>query len=272
MKKILCPTDFSDAAHDAIAYAAKLARDTNSDLSLLHVQSVFDLTPTAVVGGSLLTTDRVAERLDAQCREVTKTFRVSCYAEIESGTRKLSSVIKDKAKGCDLVVMGSDGPNDLYQFFSGSNTYNTIVKSKIPVLLVPLGYVYSKIKTMVYAFDYLHERSLPLDRLLSFLNALKCELTVLQVIEEAQSKKAEKDLAELQFIIAAFNRDDIKFRYDTIRSSQIAQSINSYILKTPTDALALCSVNRNLVERIFHKSVIKSISAFCSYPVLVFHK
>jgi hypothetical protein len=45
MKKILCPTDFSETAHNAIAYAAKLAKATNCELTLLNVQSMFDFTP-----------------------------------------------------------------------------------------------------------------------------------------------------------------------------------------------------------------------------------
>ena len=168
--------------------------------------------------------------------------------------------------------MGSDGPDDLYQFFSGSNTYNAIIKSETPLLLIPAGYVYSEIKTMVYAFDYLKERNLPLTRLVPLIKALKCELTVLQVMEDAYSKKADDDLKEIQFIIRNLYGDDIGYKYDTIHSTEIAQSINSYILRNQPDALALCSVHRNLLGRIFHKSVIKNISSVCSYPLFVFHQ
>lgn len=85
------------------------------------------------------------------------------------------------------------------------------------------------------------------------------------------SKEAEDDLKELQFIIHNFYGDAVHFTYDTIRSSDVAQSINSYILRQQPDILALCSVHRNFVERLFHKSVIKNISAISSYPVFVFH-
>lgn len=42
MKKILCPTDFSETAQNAIAYAAKLAQTTEAMLVLFNVQSIFD--------------------------------------------------------------------------------------------------------------------------------------------------------------------------------------------------------------------------------------
>lgn len=269
MKKILCPTDFSDAAHSAIAYAAKLAQVTGSQLTLLHVQSLFDLSPVELVRRNPTVLAEIKEHLEAQSREVTRTFKISCYAEIQAGLSKLSNVISERGKDFDLIVMGSDGPDDLYQFFSGSNTYNAITKAHVPVMVLPAGYVFQEIRHVVYAFDYLRERSLPLARLAPWLKALRCELTILQVMEEAYSKEAEDDLKELQFIIRTLH-GDLNFSYDTIRSSNIPQSINSYVLRNQPDMLALCSVHRNVVERIFHKSVIKDISAICRYPVLVF--
>lgn len=272
MKKILCPTDFSPAAHSAIAYAAKLAQATGCSLTLLHVKSVFDFSLSEITAPGAHSTIEVAGQLEEQSREISKTFRISCDAEVVSKISKLSKVIHDVAKNYDLIVMGSNGAEDLYQFFSGSNTYNAIVKSETPLLLIPEGYTYSEIKTMVYAYDYLRERDLPMVRLIPFIKTVKCRLTVLQVMEEAYSQDAEDDLKELQFIIRNFYGDDLNYEYDTIRSSEIAQSINSYILRNQPDALALCSVHRNLVQSIFHKSVIKHISAVSNYPVYIFHQ
>lgn len=39
-----------------------------------------------------------SEQLEAQSREVTKVFRISCHAEVEPTFRSLSRVIHDKAK------------------------------------------------------------------------------------------------------------------------------------------------------------------------------
>ena len=201
---------------------------------------------------------------------MSKAFRISCTAEVEASISKLSSVIREKAKNYDLIVMGSDGAGDLYQFFGGSNAYNAITKSEVPVLVIPAGHVYTEIRKVVYAFDYLRERKLPLARLLPWIKALGCELTVLQVMEEAYSKEAADELRELQFIIRNMYGDDLNYKYDTIRSSDIVESINSYIAKNQPDALALCSVHRNPAERLFHRSVIKNISGSCTYPLFVF--
>lgn len=272
MKKLLCPTDFSDTANAAIAYAAKLAKATGSLLTLLHVKSVFDYSLAEVTKGKHISAIQVTDQLDAQSREVSKTFKVSCDALVVSKVDKLSRVIAEVADDYDLIVMGTNGIDDLYQFFNGSNTYNAIANTNTPLLLVPEGFTYCEIRNMVYAYDYLRERHLPIEHLAPFVKAVKCRLTVLQVMEEARSQEAEDDLRELQFIFKTYRSEGIDCEFDTIRSANIPESINSYILRTQPDALALCSVHRNLIGSMFHKSTIKTISAYANYPVYVFHQ
>lgn len=271
MKNILCPTDFSQAAQNAVAYAAKLTQLVHGDLTLLHVKSIYDFTPASVLTGRKVQLAHATDELEQQCQEVSRAFKIACYADVESGASRLSAVIHDKAKKYDLIVMGSDGADDWYQLFSGSNTYNAIIRSETPLLLIPAGYIYSEIKTMIYAFDYLKERKLPLAHLIPIVNTLQCKVTVLQVIEEAYSQDVEDDLHELQFIIKNFYGNDIQFEYDTIRSNDTVHAINSYVLRNQPDALVLCSVHRNFIQRIFHKSIIRHVTGYCNYPVFVFH-
>lgn len=271
MKKILCPTDFSDAAQNAIAYAAKLAQVTEARLVLLNVQSLFELAPQELIRDGEVAVKTVSESLETQSLEISRAFKISCYAEIQPSSTSLAKTIADKAAGYDLVVMGTNGPDDIYQFLTGSNAYKASVKSSVPVLLIPEGCSYSEIKTVVYAFDYLSSRKLPLEQLKPWVKALKCELSILQVMEEAYSEEFEDELKELQFISKALYADDIKLTFDTIRSYEIAESIHSYVLRTQPDMLALCAVHRNLLERFFHNSLIKNISRVAKYPVFVFH-
>ncbi|HEY9489759.1 MAG TPA: universal stress protein [Chryseosolibacter sp.] len=272
MKKILCPTDFSPTSNNAIHYAAKLAQVTNSHLTLLNVHSLLDITPLESVKDLESTLRSTADRLDNQCSEISKTFNISCSAGVEPSHRSLSTVIQEKSIQFDLILMGSNGADNLRQFFLGSNTYNALTKSKTPVLIIPEGFLYSRIKRIVYAFDYLRARKLPLKPLIDLARKLDSDVTVLQVMEEAYSKVAENDLKELQFILQAREAKGFPLTYETIRSSEVAKSIDSFILKYEPDVLALCSQQRNFIENIFHNSVIKTISAICSYPVFVFHE
>lgn len=267
MKKILCPTDFSDAAQNATVYAAKLAQATHCDLTLLHVHSMFDLSLSSA--SSNTSSIQRPSLLELLSQEVSKAFKISCYAEEMKGTKRLSSIIHDQAQSYDLIVMGTNGPNDTYQLLSGSNTYNVIIKSETPLLIIPEDYQYHEVKTMVFAFDYLSMQGLKLTHLVPFVKSVKCELLVLQILEESPSKEFEKELKELQFIIRQYN-NDLNIRFETIRDSDVVHGISSFILKTQPDVLALLFRHRNSLENLFHKSVIKNISAICNYPLYVF--
>jgi nucleotide-binding universal stress UspA family protein len=267
MKKILCPTDFSDAAQNGIAYAAKLAKVINGELTLLNVHSSIEFVPPD--SGKDL--ESITQQLEAQSDEINRTFHVPCNAIVETTLRKLSSVIHDLSGQYDLIVMGSNGPDNVYQFLTGTNAYNAAVKAKVPVLIVPEKYVYSEIRSIVYAFDYLKERKLPHEDLIKFATALKAEITILQIMEEAQSKGADEDLRELQLIIQNLYSGDVPLKYESLRSSDIALSINRYTSSAQADVLALCSIHLNAVQRLFHTSVIKNIAATSDFPVFVFH-
>lgn len=271
MKKILCPTDFSYAAHSGIAYAAKLTQAVNGELTLLNVQSLYDYTPAEILRGKAMTFASAADRLEDQSREVSTAFRISCSSRVEPSGRKLSTVISNIGKEYDLIVMGSDGPDDIYQFFSGSNTYNALIKSETPLLLVPEGYVYRPIHEVAFAFDYLHEEKLPITRLLPLIKVLKCRLTILQLLPEGYSRTEEEYITEQQDLIRNFYGDELPIRYETVFGSDAVSGIHSWILNNDPDVLALCSVHRGLIGRLFHKSVIKHLTAYSSYPVLVFH-
>jgi nucleotide-binding universal stress UspA family protein len=103
------------------------------------------------------------------------------------------------------------------------------------------------------------------------VKALDCKLTVLQVQEAAFSQVVEEDLQELQVVFRSIYDDDLTFSFDATHGDKIAQSINSYMLQNQVDTLAVSSVHRNLIQRVFHKSVIRELSAICSYPIYVFH-
>lgn len=77
MNKILCPTDFSETARGAMAYAAKFAKATGCDLTLLHVKSIFDFSLAEVTTTKHISAVEVAERLEEQSNDI-KIVHIYC--------------------------------------------------------------------------------------------------------------------------------------------------------------------------------------------------
>lgn len=269
MKKILCPTDFSEAANQAIAYAAKLCKKTGADLTLFNVQSIFSLPPAEVIKGKFLATEPIRTRLEEQSYEVMKVFKITCSSEVQSSNGGLSDLIADRGRDFDLIVMGTNGADDYYQFFFGTNSYQVIRASSVPVILIPQGCGYQDVSSIVFAFDYEQEKKLPMKQLTEWAQWVGAKITVLQVKEqyahemEIRSKQIEQE-------VSPANTLDIHF--ETIYSNEVVSAINSYVVRNNADALALCSMNPTLLQTLFHKSVIKILSATVNYPLLIFHE
>jgi len=270
MKKILCPTDFSYAAQNAVAYAAELAHETNSSLTLLHVSSLLHESGNKILHGKNEAMAGVADQLEIGSRQVSKTFKINCHAELKSGTPVLNDIIHLAGQEYDLIVMGSNGTDNLYQYFFGSNAYNVALKSEIPLLLIPAESSYSKIGRIVYAFDYLKRRTVPLLRFIPVVKALQAELTVLEVITDKAVVRTDNQRGTFENLVKKFYEDDLHLQYETVYAKNVANAIDRHMQQKKYDALALCSVHHNIIHRLFHTSVIKYISAICHYPVFIF--
>jgi nucleotide-binding universal stress UspA family protein len=269
MKKILCPTDFSSTSENAIAYAAKFAKHMGAELVLYNVQPML-LSPLEGKSVQSLDLETASSKLDKMSQEVSAVFKISCYAEVDPSYASVTKAISQKSNEYDLIIMGSNGPDDLIDFVTGTHAYNTAVKSAAPIMIVPPDCLFVEIKNILYAYDYLRHRSLPVQQLLPIAKAFDTDVTVLQVLEEARSQEVENDLRELQFIISQYE-PDLALKFDTTHSSDTADAINAYILNNRPDLLALCTVKQTSLSRIFHKSVIKHLSSIASYPLLILH-
>lgn len=272
MKKILCPTDFSDASLNAIRYAAKIAQVSRASIMLFYVKSLFEISPRDLLRGESEEVSHIQDSLEELAREIGRTFDVSCFSEVHVSGTVLSSVISRMGNEFDLIVMGSDGPDNLYEFFLGSNTYNVIRNAAVPVLMVPGKVGYSEIRKAVWAFDYFRKGFPPMEQVLDFQKSLKFDLTILQVLEESYSELQNSTLREMQKVIREDLPEEVRLEFDTIHTGKLEDSVHQYMLRNEVDLMIVNTEHYSLLKRIFHRSLTKQITASGQYPVLVLHQ
>jgi nucleotide-binding universal stress UspA family protein len=271
MKKILCPTDFSETADKAVLYAAKMAQKTGAGLILFHVQSIWNTIPSNLLWGKFITMKAVKEHLDELSLEVSRVYKISCYGEVQTTSLSVCRIIEDTGNHYDLIVMGTDGPDTIYQFFFGSRTFQVARQVKVPVLLLPDGYEFQEIAHVVYASDYLHDPHVPLDQLIQWAESMKAKITILQVMKQPLSKQEEDKLIDAQLTLKKLYAERISLDFAIIYSDNPIEGINSYTSHNECDALAVCARDYTLLEKLFHKSVIRNLSATTQNPLFVFH-
>jgi nucleotide-binding universal stress UspA family protein len=262
MKRILFPTDFSESASNAVRYAAQYVKDNNAELVLYNAYGVLD-------SGSL---EDTAGKLEALARDVRHSYDISCRAITEPTFGDVSKHINNIAERYDLVIMGTKGTDGFLQSLKGSNAYNAILSADVPFLIIPLGFKGTKIESIVYAYDYSNEQKLPMQQLLPFAETLNTKsLTVLRVLEKDSTSNFESLSKTLPTPLQRVE-EGLEFKFDALSSTlTTANTIHQYMLARNSTALCLCTQRRDFFEHLFHKSVIKEISALADYPLFVFH-
>jgi nucleotide-binding universal stress UspA family protein len=158
MKKILVPTDFSQNAKHALHTAARVAKQSNAALVIMHanVEAVY-VPPLAEYTGAM-NFDMMdygaaaAEELFALKNELSKTpglEGVAIETTVEEGYLYNTLERVSQTEHCDLIVMGTKGATGAAEFFVGSNTEKVIRTAGCPVLAVPQDSGDFNIKTVL---------------------------------------------------------------------------------------------------------------------------
>jgi len=142
IRRILVPTDFSDAAGEAVQAAAVLARAFDAGIELLHVTATVALLPPPVeiVPFSVLMPD-LAKRVEARLTEEAQRLRtagIPCDTHTREGSPHTEIVRRAQEVGADLIVMGTHGHGGLAHAVLGSVTERVLHRTRCPVLVVPL--------------------------------------------------------------------------------------------------------------------------------------
>ncbi len=141
-RRILLPTDGSEASRRAILAGVDFARDIGADVVGLTATPAF-----RVVSADLGMIEDTPDQYAAASRERAQVL----LAEVERAAReagvpcRLEQVVSDhpyeaiigtaRRLGCDLIVMASHGRRGLQGLLLGSETQKVLVHSAIPVLV-----------------------------------------------------------------------------------------------------------------------------------------
>ena len=139
MKSILVPTDFSEGFQDVIDYAVLIAKKFEGRLSFLHViepMMVYELYFSfAHSSGSSELRGRMMEALKKKIDPV-KDQGIEIEEMILMGLPSREIVKFAKARGVDLIVMGTRGRTGLSHVLLGSTAERVIQHAPCPVLTI----------------------------------------------------------------------------------------------------------------------------------------
>jgi len=138
---ILCPVDFSESGRGALRYAAVIAAHFEADLIVLKVNHplLASIVDSRSHEGQL---DR-SSLVELQ-RFVADTFDQSrvptgCSFVVATGKPAQEILRVARERGCDVIVMSSQGRTGIRKLFFGTTTERVLRETAIPVLITPPG-------------------------------------------------------------------------------------------------------------------------------------
>jgi nucleotide-binding universal stress UspA family protein len=141
LRKILAPTDLSDASLAGVRYAIVLAHDQGAELIVYHVIAVadewFPKHPEYAPVHDLV--EQKKRALDSYLTQNFSDFRglVEIRQRVELGIPDRNIIEMAQREAADMIVMSTQGRTGIDHFLLGSVSERVLNQAPCPVLVVP---------------------------------------------------------------------------------------------------------------------------------------
>ena len=274
METILCPTDFSPIAENAIRFALEFNRTIGAEIVLLHTYIVPVTTAEVVVPVDF----ELVKELENDLNRLRDTLKeefpgMSIQTKVTTCFSDISSEISRMAKTLDseLVIMGTKGASGLQELLIGSNAGNTIESLDIPVLTIPAHAKFKGIQKIVFATNFErhdHENVEGAAFLAQFFHA---ELILLHITPDLDKEPFKYN--EVNQFTESIKKSS---GYQSIRSrivenSDVTEGIIHYAEEINADMIGMTVRTRGFFDRLFERSHTKQMAFHSHIPLLSFH-
>lgn len=276
MKKILFPTDFSEAADNAFVHALEFAKIVNAELILLHTFElpVYDNQFFPENYNVLFDSLQLSE-FDMFKDEIPKLHAIAEKRNLNH--IKMSHRLMDgnllynikkaiEEENIDFIVMGTSGATGWEAFFLGTNTGNVLTAVNVPVLSVPLDSIFKKIETIGFTTRYRDKDKKALKDVLKIAKKTNASVKCLYV----RTNKSDVSPTTIKHWEEEFAGEPIQF--SIIPSDDLQDTILDFVLFKDIDVLAMLTYKRNFFVELFKPSLTQKFSNRLGIPVLAMHE
>ena len=274
MKKMIVPIDFSEVSRNAAYYAAQMAADIpESEIVLYHVYSKY----TAGTDGSPLSADDEARKIitEAALNNIRKDLiyltpaKISILAEDGNLPDNLELLVRHL--DAQLVVMGISGTTKLDQIMIGSNALKVIRKVSYPVMIIPPGATYNRIKIAVFASDFKNvDQTTPIATLRQMLDLFRPELHVIHIDEAGVNTLGDKFKSEKEKMDALLV--GLNPQYSFLEINNFVKGISNYAKQIQANLIIMVPRWHNFAGDLFKTTHTEKLIFHTDVPLLAIHE
>ena len=273
MYKILVPVDFSEKSNYAVKMAAKIGKNIEAEIYLLHLVEL----PSGIVDmgagsnfsipESMMYLRKVKEKiLDLKATYFHDDQIVKYSIKFQNPFEGITDYVKKI--NANLIVMGSKGVSDFEEMIIGSNTEKVVRTSTIPVIVVKADSKKFKFKKLVFASNYDDENKGAFVDFLNFAKQFKTEIHLLKINTASSFENSFITKEKIKNFIKDFDlpKNTIHIHND----ESVVKGITNFAKEIEADLIALTTHGRSGLSSLFNSSIAKSVSKSVLRPVITF--
>ncbi|MCB0707058.1 MAG: universal stress protein [Saprospiraceae bacterium] len=280
MKTILIPTDFSENAGDALAYAIDLI---GREKALVHIVNVSD--PAILAADESISND--AEKLLQlkESRQSLEALEVFSKARFGTGSEShirivthlvggaIAPMIRSLAKelDVDLIIMGTQGvQHDFVEKRLGTVSTTIFKNAPCPVILVPRAYVFKPISNILFATNLNHSDPYALWKATELIKPHIGVVRCLHVVEKPEDKH-DRHLEEFaKYMIE--HSPSIQTIFTIEVNEQVEAAITEYADTYSVELIIMHKSKHPLWERLLKSGHTKNMASQIKVPLLVMNE
>jgi nucleotide-binding universal stress UspA family protein len=279
IKRILFPTDFSEAARNAFRYTLLLADKLNSEIVVVHAiypqYEGMDLpvmatqaTQKKIEAARSLLEAFVDSSVEMVADELENTAMIETHVEIGAPSSTISSLAG--RENADLIVMGTQGEHTTLERLFGSVTSEVIQRTKCHVLAIPEEAKLEKLQIIAFASELKEADPYLIWEFTKILDPFTPILHCVHVESEADLEKV-LDMSDLEAFFS-HHAPSLQIQFHQMKGQDIATTLNEFAENFDVDMLIMTTPRRNFFERLFHKSHTRKMALQARVPLFIFRE
>jgi len=264
MRTILCPVDYSLRSDRLLQYIGGLGNDRKCKVYLISTQVVAkkELTWVGTKGTEY-------GRIDKMHDYVSGIHRIPCGIVHETLAGNFYKKLGEVADRYDIMATALS----IDEKKANLDLQKLINETLVPILAIPDHFQYQKIKRLLYAYDYKHEPEPPMIQLHWLAEWFDAEVLFITLFPGDTSAREQDKLTMIQQAIRNSWKGRTSINFETIMYPNVPKGLEHYLALSQANDLLVLSINhQNILERVWHKSVVRGVLHYSKHPYLIIHQ
>lgn len=261
--KILIPTDFSKESLSAFDYAHLMYGTYGVKYYIIHIPKIKQAGSTVFFDLNHDYLKLQQGKMDDMLIELRSRYSdCNIHGLVSAGTMVDNLLEKAEELEVDLIVMTTNGADEMEERFTGTNASQIIGYTRVPTLVIPNSKKLKVPKNIVFCIDqtkYVNE--VAIEPLLTMIDKEEANLTLLHILSE---NSESIDFNELPKVLL-----EKSSQQQEVLGLDIEARILEFAEENAIDLLVLLKHERSFFDRLFHYSVSKEVSVNLTCPLLM---